>query len=81
MNIATFGSICDEKVMNIDVVCMATTECMAVFLQQDGTLIVLIYHVVDDSESLGLQKIPCPNDQRHSIVNAYQFSFGQALGC
>jgi hypothetical protein len=57
----------NTKKSNVDVSCESSTWHTTIVLQQDSTLIVLIYHIVLNIISLSFQEILSPHHQRHHI--------------
>jgi hypothetical protein len=77
---AALHSVCDEKISDVNVSCPTPTGRVSIPFQEDGTLVILKYNIVVHSESLSLQKIVSPHDERHGVVNANDFCFSGALG-
>ena len=56
-----------------------TTRAPPILLQQDRALIVLKHLVFLNLVALGLEKVSCPKDQQHDIVNSDQLGFSGTL--
>ena len=50
------------------------TGAFSVVLQQDSTLVILVYYIVCDGKSLSLEKPPGPEDKSHGVIDTNQLS-------
>jgi hypothetical protein len=75
-----FNLIGHKEVANVNVLGASSTRCPPVFLQEHSTLIVLVDNVVFHFVTLSGDEIMGPNNQWHTIVHTYQFSFSGAFG-
>ena len=62
----------DEELMNIYVTGAFVTRSFSILLQEHGTLIILIYHIISNVATLCFEEIFCPHDVWHSVINSNQ---------
>ena len=63
--------------MDRDVLGMLTTGHLTILLQQDCTPVILVQDIINHDIPLCFQKVTRPDDQRHQVVDPYQFTLSQ----
>jgi hypothetical protein len=63
------NSIGHEEVSYIDVSGLLTTRSLAIFLQEDSTLVILVNYIVIHHVSLALEEVSGPKYLWHVVVD------------
>ena len=58
--------------------CVLRARSPAVLFKPDGTLVILIYHVICDGASLGFQEMAGPEHEVHCVIYSDDFGLGGA---
>ena len=79
-NLLLIDSIGDKIISDIEVTGSTPTGVLTILFKQDSALVVLVYNVVGDVEPLFNEKIMCPNNDGHRVINANELSLGGTSG-
>ena len=70
----------DKEISNVDVLCPLPTGSLAVLLQKNSTLVILIYNVLSNILALCYHKQSSRQHCWHNIINAHQLTLGGTPG-
>ena len=73
-------AISDKRIADVDVSGALAAGAVPVLFQEHCALVILVDDGVSDAVALSLQKIACPEDLRHDVIDADEFSLGGAFG-
>jgi hypothetical protein len=68
----------DRKIPDVDVLGALAAGGFAILFQQHCTAIVLVDNVFADFPSLSLDKVSCPADGWHAVINTNELCFRRA---
>jgi hypothetical protein len=74
------NSISDEEIANIYVLRVFAGRSFPVFLEENGTLVVLVNDVVVDRVTLGFHKVSRPAYSRHEVAGSNYLGLSGAPG-